>query len=111
MLLWGQPPPAVRRAKLDRVLYAKTFSPLLLAYTLSRIEVVRSALLEEALEFTVLSSSSTSCTDWEAAFASLVCAGEAEFFRSPRTAAKADWDVDRSPELSALPSVDRSLVS
>jgi hypothetical protein len=100
---WGSRLLAVRRATLDGILYARTFSPLLLAYTLSRIEVVRSALLEEAVEFTVLSNSSTNCTDWEAAFASLVCAGEAEFFRSPRTAAKADW------EWIGLPSSARCL--
>ena len=77
---------------------------------------MRSALLEEVrlevlVEFKVLSSPSTNCTDWDAALASLVCAGEAVFFRSPKTVANADWAVDRLPELSALPSEVRSVES
>jgi hypothetical protein len=75
----------------------------LLAYTLCKMDVVLSALADEVtLAFSVESSPSTSWTVWEAALASLTCAAEAEFFKSPSTGAKADWAQDRSPELRTM---------
>lgn len=61
-------------------------------------------LKEDVLEFSVLSSSWTNCSDWVAALLSTIRDGEAELFRSLLTVAKTDWAVDRSPEVSALPS-------
>jgi hypothetical protein len=66
---------------------------------------------EELLEFTVLSSSWTNCSDWDATFVSSVCDGEAAFFKSLWTVAKADWALDIFPELSAPPSAVRSVES
>ena len=65
--------------------------------------------LEVVLEFNGLSSALTNCTDCDAAFISLACAGEGAFFRSLCTVAKADWAVDKSPEFSALPTAARSM--
>jgi len=76
------------------------------------MEVVLSMLLEETvLAFNVLRIPSTSCRDWAAAVSSLTAAVEGELFKSPLTVVKADCAVDRSPELSALPSADRSVAS
>jgi hypothetical protein len=51
-------------------------------YTLSNTEFVLSEVLEEELlEFKVLSSSLTNCTDWEATFVSFARDGEAALFR------------------------------
>jgi hypothetical protein len=75
----------------DQVInHASTFSPLCLAYTLSRIDVAESALLEDAvLVLNGLSRSRTNCTAWDAAFASFDSVGE-EVFKSLCTVAKAD---------------------
>ena len=72
-----------------------------------------SELLDEELlvEFNELSNPSTNCMDWDAAFSSTTRDGEAAFFRSLRTVAKADCAVARSSELSALPSAVRSVES
>lgn len=59
------------------------------------------------LEFTVLSSSLTNCNDCDAALASFICDGKAEFFKSLKT----DCAVDKLPEVKALPSEVRSLES
>src|ERR1700683_95849 len=75
--------------------------------------VVRSELMEvvslEELGVKVLSKSFTRLNDCAAAVGSLVSAGEAVFFKSPRTVANADCAVDKSPEVSALPSAARSV--
>ncbi len=74
--------------------------------------MVLSELLEdEVLEFNELSSSCTNCSDWDAALVSTVREGDAELFRSLLTVAKADCAVDRSPEVSALPSAVISVES
>ncbi len=52
-------------------------------YTISKTEFAVSEVLEEELlEFTVLSTSWTNCTDWDATLVSKVCDGEGEFFKS-----------------------------
>ena len=67
--------------------------------------------LLEVLGFTVLSSSLTICNDWEAAVASFVSDGDGDVLRSFCKVANADCAVDRSPEVSALPSAVRSVDS
>jgi hypothetical protein len=52
-------------------------------YTASNTEFALSeGLVEELIEFTVLSSSWTKCADCDGALVSIVCDGEGEFFRS-----------------------------
>ena len=92
--------------------YASTFKPPELPYTLSNTDVVLSEMPEEELfTFSVLSSSWTICTDWDAALISFVSDGEVLFFRSLCTVANADWAVVKLPEPSALPSAVRSVES
>ena len=67
--------------------------------------------LLETLGFTVLSSSLTNCSDCDAAVASFVSDGDEEVLRSFCKVAKADCAVERSPEVSALPSAVRSVES
>jgi hypothetical protein len=86
------------------------------------MEVVLSTLLEETvlkfavlefavLEFNVPRIPSTSCRLWDAAVASFTWVADAELFKSLRTVTNADWAVDRSPELNALPNAVISVES
>lgn len=63
---------------------------------------------DEVSAFKVLRSSDTNCSDCEAAFVSVAWEGEAVFFRSACTVVRADWAVDKSPALRALPRDVRS---
>lgn len=67
--------------------------------------------VEDALEFNVLSRSWTNCSDWVAALLSTIRDGDAELAKSLLTVAKADCAVERSPEVSALPSAVISVES
>ena len=74
-------------------------------YALSSMDVVESAeVVELLLELESVSRSSTHCTVCVAALSALVMACDGVVFRSLCTVAKADWAVDRSPELMAVPS-------
>ena len=59
----------------------------------------------------MLSSSATSCSDWDAAFVSLVRDGDDKLCKSLLIVAKADWAVERSPVFIAPPSAAKSVES
>jgi hypothetical protein len=81
-------------------------------YALSRICVVGSTVVVSAvLDVDSVSRSSTHCTVCAAAFSALVTAADGALFRSLCTVANACCAVVRSPPLSALPSVARSVAS
>src|SRR5580704_3547731 len=90
--------------------YPKTLIPFCVPYTAFNIEVVLSGVLGGALfAFRVLRRLPTSCSACDAALVSFASRGELLFFRSLCTVANAELAAVKSPAVSALPSVFKSV--